>query len=289
MVLNERPILPVEKWDISGRDAQFSFLRNTLRKQRTVAKCHNGLELGTILQGTARLYYNGFWYSLIAGDGYFIDASKPHCCYSNCKDKTRALVVHTQARTVLSVSPDPTCIDIIRPFFALPLSEEPIVRDVSIIHDHLLKGYSFHSTINPISRLKSWSYVMLALAELTKYYSNLEKVHSGNGNQSRELTDKIVEYIWEHKYDAFSLADVAKACHVSKSSLSHEFVKQTGESPIAFRNRIRVAGAIDKIKSSSRAISMIALECGFGDLKQFRSVFRKVTGRNPSEYRRSFK
>lgn len=46
-----------------------------------------------------------------------------------------------------------------------------------------------------------------------------------------------------------------------------------------------IARSIDLLKTTSRSISDIALDCGFNNLANFNRIFKRTTGQTPSALR----
>jgi AraC-like DNA-binding protein len=84
-----------------------------------------------------------------------------------------------------------------------------------------------------------------------------------------------------------SRTDLAARCRISTTHLSRLFVQELGQSLRDVRSRKRLArfqqlmatGACDSLTEA-------ALEAGFGSYSQFHRVFRRMTGRSPSQWNR---
>ncbi len=109
--------------------------------------------------------------------------------------------------------------------------------------------------------------------------------------QSSIAFDKTLQtaiaYLTEHWNEEFSIAELAKACCVSESTLYHLFQKGLGETPIRFLNSIRINIAIEHLESSNYSISTICRMVGFRSENHFRKVFADFTGTTPLKYRKS--
>ncbi len=88
--------------------------------------------------------------------------------------------------------------------------------------------------------------------------------------------------------ETLNIKSVADALSVSESYLSKLF-RRKGSSSFSFLDRltkIRMAEALRLLETSDLKIYEIASRLGYQDTEYFSALFRKVTGRNPSEYRR---
>lgn len=95
-----------------------------------------------------------------------------------------------------------------------------------------------------------------------------------------------VEYVTEHWQESFSIADLAKKCCVSESTVYHLFQRSLGQTPIRFLHSIRINVAIEYLENSDYSISTISRLTGFRSENHFRRIFSDLTGRTPSRYRR---
>ena len=95
-----------------------------------------------------------------------------------------------------------------------------------------------------------------------------------------------VEYITENWNTAFSVADVAKKCCVSESTLYHLFQKEMGQTPVRFLNSIKVNVAIEYLENSNYSVSRISELVGFNSENHFRKVFSDLTGATPLKFRK---
>jgi AraC-like DNA-binding protein len=92
-------------------------------------------------------------------------------------------------------------------------------------------------------------------------------------------------YIREHSDEPISLTEVARFVQISPNHLSEKFKEVTGVKFVDYIARRRFAKACLLLQTGGLRISEIAFEVGFQSLSQFNRVFKKLSGRNPTEYR----
>jgi len=95
-----------------------------------------------------------------------------------------------------------------------------------------------------------------------------------------------IEYITDNWDHTFPIADVAKTCCVSESTLYHLFQKELGQTPVRFLNSIRINVAIEYLENSNYSISTICEKVGFNSENHFRKVFSELTGVTPLKYKK---
>lgn len=77
----------------------------------------------------------------------------------------------------------------------------------------------------------------------------------------------------------------ADICGISESSFYSLFKEWAGESPIDYRNNIRLTAAKSMLENSSLRIMEIAFKVGFDDPYYFTRFFKERVGMSPREFR----
>ena len=77
----------------------------------------------------------------------------------------------------------------------------------------------------------------------------------------------------------------ADICGISESSFYTLFKEWTGESPIDYRNNIRLTAAKSMLENTSLRIAEIAFKVGFDDPYYFTRFFKAHVGMSPREFR----
>jgi transcriptional regulator GlxA family with amidase domain len=88
--------------------------------------------------------------------------------------------------------------------------------------------------------------------------------------------------------EAYDLAALAAAHHVSTRTLLRRFHAETGQTPLDFLQTARISRARLLLESTSLSISEIARAVSYHDTSTFRRLFARAVGMTPSEYRHSF-
>ncbi len=99
---------------------------------------------------------------------------------------------------------------------------------------------------------------------------------------------KAVKFIYLNLDQPLLLEDVAKATHLSLSSLKRLFLEATGVSVGTFIRRLRMERAFRSLKNQDFAILEIALQSGFEDHSAFARSFKDNFGYSPTVARTKF-
>jgi YesN/AraC family two-component response regulator len=97
---------------------------------------------------------------------------------------------------------------------------------------------------------------------------------------------KARKFIEEHSGEELSLRELAKAVKINPNYLSVRFKQVTGVNVAEHVSRTRYENACDLLCNSNRRISEIAFAVGFQSLSQFNRVFKKLSGKSPTQFRK---
>lgn len=114
-----------------------------------------------------------------------------------------------------------------------------------------------------------------------------ELVRGDDGSRpSDELTD-VIEWATARLAQPLSLADLARAAHVSPRTLARRFEAALGTSPMQWLLAQRIRRAQHLLDTTCEPVERIARMTGFGSTSNFRLQFTRATGESPQAYRRT--
>lgn len=97
-----------------------------------------------------------------------------------------------------------------------------------------------------------------------------------------------VYYLEQNYKKNVTVNELSKLCYLSPSRFFYLFKKQTGTSPIVYKNKIACQrSAQDLLYDKTKPIAEIAQEHGFSSIVYFERVFKKIMGKSPSVYRKT--
>ena len=103
--------------------------------------------------------------------------------------------------------------------------------------------------------------------------------------RSTSIVGMAVDYITEHFREGVTLRQVAADCHVNTSYLGQIFRKETGSAFTDYVNTLRIQEAGRLLADPTLKVYEIAQQVGFTDYHYFLKIFKKVTGRSPTDLR----
>ncbi len=92
-----------------------------------------------------------------------------------------------------------------------------------------------------------------------------------------------LEAIEKHPSDRHSIAHYAALCSMSESGFRRAFKAYIGQSPIEYRNALRLTNARNLIRYSDYSVEEASQRCGFTNLSFFYRLYRRTYGKKPGD------
>ncbi|OZB99167.1 bifunctional transcriptional activator/DNA repair enzyme AdaA [Paenibacillus sp. XY044] len=108
---------------------------------------------------------------------------------------------------------------------------------------------------------------------------------TGEKLPDQEWVIQITDYIDHHFREKLSLEHLADVCHGSPFHLQRTFKRVQGISPVEYIQRKRIQEAIRLLTQTDESITEIAAGVGIPNVPYFITLFKKITGQTPIEFR----
>ncbi|WP_373229253.1 helix-turn-helix domain-containing protein [Cohnella sp.] len=96
----------------------------------------------------------------------------------------------------------------------------------------------------------------------------------------------LLSYMDQNSHTELSLAHLSQISRWSERHLQRLFKQHTGQTFNACLQSLRIQKSCELLRSSQQKISSISETVGYKDLDSFNSVFKRITGMTPSQYRK---
>lgn len=96
------------------------------------------------------------------------------------------------------------------------------------------------------------------------------------------------EWLHENFHRTFPLEAPAHRVGMSLRNFVRRFKQATGDSPLIYLQKLRIAAAKRLLEGDHRTMQEISDAVGYQDVAYFRQLFQRHTGASPSAYRRRF-
>jgi transcriptional regulator GlxA family with amidase domain len=98
----------------------------------------------------------------------------------------------------------------------------------------------------------------------------------------------VQNFIENNIYTKFSIDELASNVSLSRRSLERRFKSNTQNSLLEYIQRVKIEAAKRSFESTRKNINEVMFDLGYTDSKSFRSVFKKITGLTPIDYRNKY-
>jgi transcriptional regulator GlxA family with amidase domain len=96
------------------------------------------------------------------------------------------------------------------------------------------------------------------------------------------------DFIEENFQEKIKIDELADRFAVGRRSFERRFKKATNNTVIEYIQRVKIEAAKRSFETGRKNINEVMFEVGYTDTKAFRTVFRKITGLSPIEYRNKY-
>lgn len=100
---------------------------------------------------------------------------------------------------------------------------------------------------------------------------------------------RAITFIHTHINEKITVSQIAHSVNMSTSHFARLFKQETGETPLAYLQAMRLERVKKLLASSNKTITEIALENGFNSSAYLSTSFMKKYDMTPSSYQRKFK
>lgn len=111
----------------------------------------------------------------------------------------------------------------------------------------------------------------------------------GQKNHNDPEVMKAQEFIEKNYQDKISVDQLADMLAIGRRSFERRFKKATNNTVVEYMQRVKIEAAKRSFEKSRKNINEVMYDVGYTDTKAFRTIFKKITGLTPIEYRNKYK
>lgn len=124
--------------------------------------------------------------------------------------------------------------------------------------------------------------------EIDRESQNAFMMFKGQRSHEDEGIKKAQNFIEENFQDKISVDQLADQCAIGRRSFERRFKKATNNTVVEYIQRVKMEAAKRSFESSRKNINEVMFDVGYTDTKAFRTIFKKITGLTPIEYRNKY-
>jgi transcriptional regulator GlxA family with amidase domain len=110
----------------------------------------------------------------------------------------------------------------------------------------------------------------------------------GQKDHEDEQIKKVQEYIEKNFRDKITVNQLASNFAISRRNLERRFKKATSNTLVEYIQRVKIEAAKMNLESSRENVNEVMYKVGYTDTKAFRTVFKRIAGLSPLQYRNKY-
>jgi transcriptional regulator GlxA family with amidase domain len=110
----------------------------------------------------------------------------------------------------------------------------------------------------------------------------------GQKNHNDAFINQAQEFIEKNIQEKITIDELANLVLLGRRSFERRFKVATNNSVLEYINRVKIEAAKRSFESSRKNINEVMNDVGYTDTKAFRTIFKKITGLTPIEYRNKY-
>ncbi len=111
---------------------------------------------------------------------------------------------------------------------------------------------------------------------------------NGQKGHEDEGVKKAQEFIEKNVSEKISVEELALRFAIGRRSFEKRFKKATNNTPVEYIQRVKVEAAKRSFETSRKNVNEVMFDVGYFDTKAFRTIFKRITGLSPFNYRNKY-
>jgi transcriptional regulator GlxA family with amidase domain len=111
---------------------------------------------------------------------------------------------------------------------------------------------------------------------------------NGQKKHEDEPIRQAQEFIEKNVTEKISVEELAMRFAIGRRHFERRFKKATNNTPVEYIQRVKIEAAKKDLESGRKTVNEVMYDVGYSDIKAFRTVFKKITGLSPVEYRNKY-
>jgi len=111
---------------------------------------------------------------------------------------------------------------------------------------------------------------------------------NGQKEHDDDSVREIQNFIENNFAERIKVDRLAEMAALSRRNLERRFKKATANTVMEYIQRVKIEAAKKSLEGSRKSINEVMFDVGYSDTKAFRTVFKKITGLSPIQYRNKY-
>jgi len=113
-------------------------------------------------------------------------------------------------------------------------------------------------------------------------------IFNGQKDHQDDAVKKVQEYIEGNYHRRITVGQLCEMFAMGRRSLERRFKSATGNTLSEYVQRVKIEAAKKSLETSRKNINEVMYEVGYSDTKAFRTIFRRIAGMSPMDYRNRY-
>ncbi len=271
---------------------QFGYLNTARRVMRLPPHRNPGLELVLVENGRAAWNYWGRRVETPPGHVSFSWPWQTHGAWNEVVEQLEFYWIILPLRSGVEAEGCPQPHPDFHPlsvFEGSGIWEALQAKDLPVIRISLAGRRAFKACVKALKSAEgylspeAWGWMLILLSELQQAMREGAKP---GGEEDLQRVKIFFDSLRGRLGEAWTLEDMAADCKMGRTQFTEQVKHLQGDTPMRVLTRLRVEEARRRLRESDARIGEIADELGFGSSHYFATVFKRYSGRTPSQERK---
>ena len=113
-------------------------------------------------------------------------------------------------------------------------------------------------------------------------------IFQGQKEHEDESIKKAQEFIEKNYQDKITVEQLTTMLAIGRRNFERRFKKATANTVVEYIQRVKMEVVKKGLEASRKNVNELMYDVGYSDIKAFRTVFKKITGKSPIDYRNKY-
>ena len=113
-------------------------------------------------------------------------------------------------------------------------------------------------------------------------------IFQGQKEHDDDAIRKAQEFIEKNYQEKITVEQLTTLLSLSRRNFERRFKKATSNTVVEYIQRVKIEAAKKGLETSRKNVNELMYDVGYNDTKAFRTVFKRITGKSPIDYRNKY-
>lgn len=113
-------------------------------------------------------------------------------------------------------------------------------------------------------------------------------IFNGHKKHDDSTIQEAQKYLEENYQRKISIEALSKELNIERRTFDRRFIKATGITPLDYLQRVKIEAAKKTLENTRKTVNEVMYDVGYSDTKAFRTVFSRITGISPNDYKSKY-